>query len=194
MLFSPFDRYACEQSPKRLVQLIKEAEEDAKIMKEHFQLDKDGDGDPSMEEKKAVVIQYLQRKNMRFHRTFERLGFLYYAYHENNWWYELVELSRKLILNGIIVLIPEAVTARVMVGLLTCLMYCIVVNLVRPYTGQSDFTLQIMCHTQLFVTMFAALLIKAEGECFPGCRCTRRPTKVVPCVTSGPYCRLVFNV
>ena len=36
------------------------------------------------------------------------------------------------------------------------------VNLARPYTGQSDFTLQIMCHTQLFVTMFAALLIKAE--------------------------------
>ena len=102
-------------------------------MKEHFQLDKDGDGDPSMEEKKAVVIQYLQRKNMRFHRTFERLGFLYYAYHENQWWYEIVELSRKLILNGIIVLIPEAVTARVMVGLLTCLMYCIVVSPVPSF-------------------------------------------------------------
>ena len=133
VFFLHFDRYACEQSPKRLVQLIKEAEEDAKIMKEHFQLDKDGDGDPSMEEKKAVVIQYLQRKNMRFHRTFERLGFLYYAYHENQWWYEIVELSRKLILNGIIVLIPEAVTARVMVGLLTCLMYCIVVSPVPSF-------------------------------------------------------------
>jgi len=59
-------------------------------------------------------------------------------------------------------LVPEAVTARVMVGLLTCLFYCLVVNLVRPYTASSDFTLQNLCHTQLFITMFAALLIKAE--------------------------------
>ena len=152
----------CIQSPKRLTQLLKEAEEDAKIMREHFQLDKDGDGDPSMEEKKYVVENYLKRKNMRFHRTYERLGFLYYAYNEDHWWYEIVELSRKLILNGVIVLVPEAVTARVMVGLLTCLFYCLVVNLVRPYTANSDFTLQNLCHTQLFITMFAALLIKAE--------------------------------
>jgi len=139
------------------VQLIKEAEEDAKIMKEHFQLDKDGDGDPSMEEKKAVVIQYLQRKNMRFHRTFERLGFLYYAYHENQWWYEIVELSRKLILNGIIVLIPEAVTARVMVGLLTCLMYCIVVSPV-PST-QCTFSVHGRKGTEKYFPTFGVLFV-----------------------------------
>lgn len=99
---------------------------------------------------------------MRFHRTFERLGFLYYAYNERHWWYEIVELSRKLILNGVIVLIPEAVTARIMLGLITCLAYALTVSVIRPYTSNSDFTLQILCHTQLFVTVFAGLLIKAE--------------------------------
>ena len=116
--------YDCEKSPKRLTQVLKEAEEDAKIMREHWVLDKDGDGDPTLDEKKHAVVKYFQRKNMRFHRTYERLGFLYYSYNETHWWYEMVELSRKLILNGVIVLVPEAVTARVMVGLLTCLFYC----------------------------------------------------------------------
>lgn len=153
---------ACEQSSRKLHQYLKEAEEDAIMLREHWQLDKDGDGDPTDEEKKSAVIDYLRRKNMRFHRTFERLGFLYYAYNERHWWYEIVELSRKLILNGVIVLVPEAVTARILIGLITCLAYALTVSVIRPYTTKSDFTLQIMCHTQLFITMFAGLLIKAE--------------------------------
>ena len=49
-----------------------------------------------------------------------------------------------------------------MMGLMLCLGYALMVNIVRPYSNESDFTLQIMCHTQLFITMFAALIIKAQ--------------------------------
>jgi predicted outer membrane repeat protein len=172
--------HACKMSPKRLEQVLKEAEADAELLREHWQLDKDGDGDPTPEEKKAAALTYLRRKNMRHHLTFERLGFLYYSYNEKHWWYEIVELSRKLFLNGVIVLVPEAVTARIMMGLMLCLGYSLMVNIVRPYSNQSDFTLQIMCHTQLFITMFAALIIKAEVP-FLGFSSHLRPLEATIC-------------
>ena len=66
-------------SPKRLEQVLKEAEADSELLREHWRLDKDGDGDPTPDEKKAAALTYLRRKNMRHHLTFERLGFLYYS-------------------------------------------------------------------------------------------------------------------
>ena len=71
--------HACKMSPKRLEQVLKEAEADSELLREHWRLDKDGDGDPTPDEKKAAALTYLRRKNMRHHLTFERLGFLYYS-------------------------------------------------------------------------------------------------------------------
>ena len=77
---------------------------------------------------KWATILYLQRKNMRNHRNYERLGFIYYSYKEECWWYEIVELSRKLILNGCMVLIAEGLVTRVVVGVLVCFVYLVIIR------------------------------------------------------------------
>ena len=96
-----------------------------------------------MGEKKNAITTYLRRKNMRFHRTYQRLGFIFYSYREECWWYEVVELSRKLVLNAMMVLVADNNAAtRVSVGVGACFFYLLFMNYVRPYTCSSDFLLQ----------------------------------------------------
>eukprot|EP00945_MAST-04E_sp_MAST-4E-sp1_P006379 g6379.t1 len=139
--------------PKKRQLLLKEAKEDADLHQEFWTLDKDGDGEHTIKEEEVAVKHFLRRKNMRFYRTYDRLGFIYYAYKEDIWWYELTELMRKLLLNGFMVLVPQGVVSRVTVGLLVCLVFLLVLNHVRPYKAASDDLLQNMCHVQLFLTI-----------------------------------------
>lgn len=152
----------CIRFPDHKKSLLQEAKEDADVLGQFWTLDKDGDGDHTIEEEKEAVCLYLRRKNMRNHRNYERLGFIYYSYKEECWWYEIVELSRKLVLNGCMVLIAEGLVTRVVAGVLVCFVYLVLMNHFRPYTCMSDFTLQNICHIQLFLTVFAGLMIKGE--------------------------------
>jgi hypothetical protein len=148
--------------PKKRQMMLHEAKEDADMLGEFWTLDKDGDGEHTIEEEEVAIKHYLRRKNMRFYRTYDRLGFIYYAYKEDEWFYELTELMRKLILNGFMVLVPQGVVSRVTVGMLVCLMFILILNHTRPYKAFSDEFLQNMCHIQLFMTMFCGLLLKGE--------------------------------
>merc|ERR1711968_236630 len=148
--------------PKKLQVLLQEAKEDADMLGEYWSLDKDRDGEETIVEKEVAVKHYLRRKNMRFYRTYDRLGFIYYAYKEDVWFYELTELMRKLILNGLMVLVPQGVVSRVTIGMLVCLGFILILNHTRPYKAFSDEFLQNICHIQLFMTMFCGLLLKGE--------------------------------
>jgi len=152
----------CIRFPDHKKSLLQEAKEDADVLGQFWTLDKDADGDYTIKEEKEAVCLYLRRKNMRNHRNYERLGFIYYSYKEECWWYEIVELSRKLVLNGCMVLIAEGLVTRVVAGVLVCFFYLVLMNHFRPYTCMSDFTLQNICHIQLFLTVFAGLMIKGK--------------------------------
>ena len=69
---------------------------------------------------------------------------------------------RKLILNGLMVLVPQGVVSRVTIGMLACLGFILILNHTRPYKAFSDEFLQNICHIQLFMTMFCGLLLKGE--------------------------------
>jgi hypothetical protein len=168
---------ACLRFPKRQEQLLREAKEDAKASGVFWTMDKDGDGQTTLAEKRAAIKAYLRRKNMRFHRTYQRLGFIYFSYREDCWWYEVVELSRKLVLNGLMVLVADNNAAtRVVAGIGACFGYLLFMNYVRPYKCASDFLLQNICHVQLFLTALCGLLLKAEVP-FLGFEPRWRPTE-----------------
>eukprot|EP00946_MAST-07B_sp_MAST-7B-sp1_P003604 g3604.t1 len=168
---------ACLRFPKRQEQLLREAKEDAKASGFFWTMDRDGDGQTTLAEKREAIKNYLRRKNMRFHRTYQRLGFIYYSYREGCWWYEVVELSRKLVLNGLMVLVSDNNAAtRVVAGIGACFAYLLFMNYVRPYKCGSDFLLQNVCHVQLFLTALCGLLLKAEVP-FLGFEPRFRPTE-----------------
>merc|ERR1711871_1105996 len=152
----------CERFPKRKDKLLKEAHEDAKAQGRFWTLDKDGDGEHTDREVKDAILYYLRQRNMRFHRTYQRLGFIYYSYRESCWWYEVVELNRKLILNGAIVLLGggQETATTIVGGLVVCFAFIVLLNYVQPYNCQSAFLLQNICHVQLFLTALCGLLLK----------------------------------
>merc|ERR1712188_360169 len=65
-------------------------------------------------------------------------------------------------LNGFIVLIPEEICTRVVTGLLISFAYMLILNHVQPYTTTSDHLLQLGAHIQIFLALFAGLVVKAE--------------------------------
>lgn len=165
---------SCLRFPEKRKQLLKEAKADAEICGEFWTVDKDGDGDQEIEEEEKAIKTFLRRKNMRFHRTYNRLGFLYYAYNEHHWWYETVELSRKLVLNGCIVLVPQGIVTRVTVGMLLCFLYMVYMQNTAPYTAPTDHNLASLAHVQLFLCMMCAMFLKL-GTPWMGISPTWRP-------------------
>lgn len=146
----------CQDNEHLKKHLIGEARADAEISNEFFQ-------EPiNSAEERACVTRFLRRLNFRGHRTYSSLGFIYFAYSDRCWWYEVVELSRKLFLNGIICLIYPGSISQVVFGAFICFVYLIAVTSIYPYKTASDQYLAVACHVQLFVTLICGLCLKAS--------------------------------
>merc|ERR1711968_386203 len=150
--------------------MLKEAKIDAKLSREHWM-------DPLTDkDRKKACRQYQQRINFRSHRVYNRLGFIYYAYNEESWWYEVVELSRKVALNGLVALITPGGASQIIAGILVCFIYLFCVTSFGPYKAFSDNFLAILAHLQLFLTLFCGLLVSV-GVDFIGKRTIKNPKK-----------------
>jgi hypothetical protein len=144
------------KNEKRKNHFLKEAEIDAKISMKFW-------ATPITREDELKAIKaFLERRNLRDHINYNRIGFIYYAYHEDAWFYEIVELMRKLILNGFAVLISPGTTSQIVFGLFVCFSFMLLVMVVQPYTASTDHLLAVFCHVQLFLTLFCALMLRAK--------------------------------
>jgi hypothetical protein len=141
---------------KRREHFLKEAAIDAKISMEFWAVP------CTREDELKAIHAFLERRNLRGHKTYNRLGFIYYAYKEDCWWYEIIELSRKLILNGFAALISPGTQSQIVFGLVVCFLYLMFVMMQSPYNASTDHLLAVLCHIQLFLTMFCALMIRAK--------------------------------
>merc|ERR1711871_1190314 len=118
----------------------------------------------TIKEQKDLICSYLKRRNMRMHRVQHRLGFLYYAYRDSRWWYEVVELFRKFLLNGMIVTIKTGDSSQLLVGLIICFMYLMLVFQVWPHLAASDHWLMVTTHVQLCITLFCGIMLSEKLE------------------------------
>jgi hypothetical protein len=156
----------------RMKQLLKEAKQDSSISGLFWR-------DPhDVVEQKRAIVAYLRRRNMRTHTNQTRLGFLYYAYNEGVWWYEVVELFRKFTLNGVVVTIGTGQTSKIVFGMLLCLLFLVFVQNVHPHKAESDHILMVLTHMQLFVTMFAGLVLTEKIQFMEAFTPNRREARV----------------
>ncbi|EOD41030.1 hypothetical protein EMIHUDRAFT_108214 [Emiliania huxleyi CCMP1516] len=66
-------------------------------------------------------------------------GFLHREYKKKCYWWEVVELARKLVLTGFVLLIPEkSAFLRLVVATLVCSFYAVVLAVVRPFKRVED--------------------------------------------------------
>jgi hypothetical protein len=117
-----------------------------------------------MDDKEALdaIRHYLQLVNMRSYRVVTRLGFIYSAYTEQAWWYELVELMRRFILNGLIGVLTTNSLGQIVCGIMLCFFFLITILWVRPYKLRSDRALAVIAHISLFITLFGGMLLNSR--------------------------------
>lgn len=136
--------------------MLEEAKLDAKLSQQHW------DEPVNDKEKRAACVRYQQKKNFRSHRVYSRLGFIYYAYNEQSWWYEVIELSRKVALNGLVALITPGEASQIIAGIAICGFYLIFVMVIKPYKARSDHMLSASTHASLMATLLCGLAINLE--------------------------------
>ena len=88
------------------------------------------------------------------------------------YFWELVEVSRKLGLTGFIFLIPQAnALMRVVMAMLVGIAHAVLVAVAAPYKHPSTHLFAIAASVTMQCTVFIALLVKVEGVCPPPLVC-----------------------
>jgi hypothetical protein len=118
----------------------------------------------------SILYLLMKRRRMLFgagpsaESTRERYGFLYVAYGQTAWWWEVEELLRKLILTSIVLLFEAGSALQVTVAVLVSGWAHVLHAVFKPWgAGSVMYALQ---HGSLFVTTFVflmGLLFKANS-------------------------------
>ena len=91
-----------------------------------------------------------------------KYGSLFEAYEDDVWYWELIEMFRKALLTGGLVLLAPGTSAQVLSGLLVCQFYVIYLNDKKPYKEPADNWLQIFASIQLLLTLLGGLILKMD--------------------------------
>lgn len=120
-----------------------------------------------MQKKFDVTKLHGPRQFIYEKRNLRRFGILYAKYEERCWWYELVEVSRKLVLSGLIIFIAPGTVSQVWFALMASMFFLLLATFFMPYASQSInlfSTLSQLCTTLTLLTILSVRLeLKNEG-------------------------------
>ncbi|KAG2864518.1 hypothetical protein PC113_g4493 [Phytophthora cactorum] len=106
------------------------------------------------------LTKYMKRKNLTDSTVQARLGFIYAEYTHDYWWFEVVDLSRKLFLSGVIVFVENGSVEQVLLALAVCLTTMWFLLYFQPYDGYSDNLIASITQLQLFFTLWLGVMIR----------------------------------
>jgi hypothetical protein len=89
-------------------------------------------------------------------------GSIYGDYRRKYFYWEIVEMIRKVILIGALVLVPIA-SLQIFLGVLICFVYSFMAALMEPFNDSADQTLQFITALQLFLTLATGFYINYRG-------------------------------
>jgi len=99
----------------------------------------------------ALLVKYRARFESPSIRA--QLGFLYDGYAKETWWFELADMSHKLILTSILGFFPQ--DSQMPIGMVVAILYAILILLRKPYFRKGDDRLHLFAQVELFLLMTA---------------------------------------
>lgn len=110
----------------------------------------------------ALLCTLLYRKRKRLLKPSVRieLGFLYHAFEISQWWFEIVDMSHKLLLTSVLMFFPSSAQLPVALTILIAHLMVILIN--APYTRKGDDRLHQLVQIVLFLMILAAYTLEAE--------------------------------
>ena len=91
------------------------------------------------------------------------LSFLYREYRTAAFWWELMEMVRRLVLVGFFVLLRRGSMEQLILALLVCLVYLLVQTQASPYRKADDNTLAICCSFALCVLFCCMIVYRVDA-------------------------------
>ena len=89
---------------------------------------------------------------------------LFLAYEPEYWWWEAVEMVKKMILNGGLLVISRSSPAQILVGFLFSLMYLIFLIRYEPFEDIVDDRLQIVMTIMHCMNVFGGVIFRLSGD------------------------------
>jgi hypothetical protein len=87
-------------------------------------------------------------------------GALYSQYQEKYWYWEIIEMLRKVFLCGGLITIAAGTSFQIVVALLVQFFYILLIERVMPYKHFHDDVVQLIGSIQLFLTLMAGLMLR----------------------------------
>jgi len=97
------------------------------------------------------AILYRNRNVLHTPEIREAIGFLYAAYHNTKWWFELCDMFHKLALTALLRFLPPL--GQMAAAMLIVCIYYLVIMLETPYIRKLDDLLHLTAQTELFMIM-----------------------------------------
>ena len=112
----------------------------------------------------SIYILYKRKTKLNDVKTMALYGSLYLAYERPYWYWESVEMLKKMILAGGLVIVAAGSSAQVLIGMLVALAYFTVVIRLEPYDDIVDDYLQVGASIQMVLNLLIGLVLKLDEK------------------------------
>ncbi|DBA01331.1 TPA: hypothetical protein N0F65_001836 [Lagenidium giganteum] len=118
----------------------------------------------NIEVQNEQLKRYMKKKNLRDSTVEARLGFIYADYCQDYWWFEVVDLSRKLFLSSVIIFVQNGSPEQVLLAVTVCLITMWFLLYFQPYGDHSDNLIASVTQLQLFLTLWLGLMFQLDNQ------------------------------
>ena len=90
-----------------------------------------------------------------------RYGFMFMGYENKFWWFEIVEMMKKIVLLATVIYLEESPT-RILIAMLMCFGYLGYISYNKPLKFNDDDYLNVLSATEMFLMLLCALMIDVK--------------------------------
>ena len=130
--------------------------------------------------------KYLHKSKCPEHEMYKHLkvekeyGSIYSDYTEDNYFFDLLDLGRRLLLTGALIMVGLQSNTQIFLGALLCLLWLLVVTVRRPYVAYWDNVLSIVLSLQLVLIMLCGMALEMN--------------RLTPDAAADPYEAIGFSI
>ena len=108
------------------------------------------------------MIKSEEDGNIAKERLEKSLGSLYAQYEANYYWWECLEMLKKMMLTGGLILLGPGTSAQVLLAILIILGYLCLVLKYSPYVEDEDDLLQFVATITILLTLIGGMALRAD--------------------------------
>merc|ERR1712166_288954 len=130
--------------------------------------------------------KYLHKSKCPEHELYKHLkvekeyGSIYSDYTEDNYFFDLLDLGRRLLLTGALIMVGSQSNTQIFLGALLCQLWLLIVIVRRPYVAYWDNVLSIVLSLQLVLIMLCGMALEMN--------------RLTPDAAADPYEAIGFSI